>query len=66
MVLGKLGKLIPSSVEAFVDRPLSVLLLDQARVLPGYQASSKSLWTTLMLLASWSRKIFPFVASSHV
>ena len=28
--------------------------------------NSKSLWTTPVLLASWSRKIFPLVASSNI
>ena len=28
--------------------------------------NSKSLWTTPVLLASWSRKIFPLVASSYI
>ena len=32
---------------------------------PGL-ASSKSLWTRPVLLASWSKKIFPLVASSHI
>ena len=28
--------------------------------------SSKSLWTIPVLIASWSRKIFPLIASSHI
>ena len=32
---------------------------------PGLE-SSESLWTIPVLLASWSRKIFPPIASSHI
>ena len=53
-----LGRLIPRSREDFIDRLLSVLLLDQA-------LQVASLWTTL-LLVSWSRRIFPLVAFSHI
>ena len=53
-----LGRLIPRSREDSIDRPLRVLLLDQT-------LQVASLWTTV-LLASWSRKIFPLVASSHI
>ena len=38
----------------------------QCAVIGTGLASSKSLWTMPVLLASWSRKIFPLVASSHI
>ena len=37
----------------------------QCAVIGTGLASSKSLWTIPVLLASWSRKIFPLVASSY-
>ena len=44
----------------FVDRPLNVLLLDQAiKQYPKFFGPP-------VLLASWSRKILPLVASSHI
>ena len=44
----------------FVDRPLNVLLLDQAiKQYPKFSGPP-------VLLASWSRKIFPLVSSSHI
>ena len=43
-----------------IDRPLQCVVTR-----PGLE-SSKSLWTIPVLLASWSRKIFPLVASSHI
>ena len=38
----------------------------QCAVIGTGLASSKSLWTIPVLLASWSRKIFPLLASSHI
>ena len=55
-----LERLIPRSTEDYIDIPINMLSLDQAL------ASDKSLWTILVLLASWSREIFPLVASSHI
>ena len=41
-------------------------LATQGAVIGPGLVSSKSLWTIPVLLASWSRKIFPLVASSHI
>ena len=49
-----------ASGKGFVDRPLNVLLLDYA--IKQYPKFSRP----PVLLASWSRKIFPLVASSHI
>ena len=53
-----LWRLVPRAVEDFTDRPLRVLFLDEA------------LWASLrtapVSLVSWSRKILPLVASSHI
>ena len=38
----------------------------QCAVIGPDLASSKSLWTIPVLLASWSMRIFPLVASSHI
>ena len=44
----------------FVDRPLNVLLLDYAiKQYPKFSGPP-------VVLASWSRKTFPLVASSHI
>ena len=38
----------------------------QCSIIESGLVNSKSLWTILVLLASWSRKIFPLIASSHI
>ena len=53
--------LIPRSGEDFLDRLVSVLLLDLGPV-----KVARSLWTTCLTSLLWSRKCFPFVASSHI
>ena len=56
-----LGMLIPRSCEDFFNRPFNVLLLDW--IIKQYSEFSGLLVLTCLL---WSRKIFPFVASSHI
>ena len=50
-----LGVNIPRSDNDFADRPLNVLLLDEALLTVGKISS-----------LSWSRKIFPLVAFSRI
>ena len=52
---------IPRSCEDFFNRPFNVLLLDWT--IKQYSEFSGLLVLTCLL---WSRKIFPFVASSHI
>ena len=51
-----LGMLIPRLGEDFVDRPLNVLLLDEALL-----TITKSLWTTCLTSLLLSRKRFPLL-----